>query len=140
MATRCQIGFFETMPTTKAMCAELNKGSQPTATALIYKHNDGMPDRILPDLRAYLGRCDRTDDPSYCAAWYLHTLICDHIQTMKRIRSETDGIDYLGHGIDNQYHCDLDFFYAVARGQIRAYCVNMRNGKWQALATDDGNR
>jgi len=121
MATRCQIGFFQTMPSVQTMIKELNKGGTPSAIALIYKHRDGHPDSVLPVLTAFLEKCERNQDPDYCAAWYLHTLISQHIEIMKKIRPDSNGHDYMSHGIDHEYHGDLDYFYAVANGKVQAY-------------------
>jgi len=127
MSTRCQIGFFETMPSDEKMIEELRKSIKPTAVALIYRHSDGYPNSVLPDLDCYLAKCQRNDDPCYAAAWFVHFLIDRAMRNARKWAKlgnrKADAHNYLGHGIDNEYHGDIQYFYAVAGGKVKAFAL-----------------
>lgn len=139
MSTRCQIGLFDTLPSHKVMIESLSKGRQSLAVATIYKHSDGYPSNVLPLLARLLSDNGRKGDPCYCAAWLLHDMIEEHIQSniswqRKMAKSVpgkpiTNGRDFLGHGIDNTYHGDIQYFYAIANDKV--VCYHNGDKGWQ---------
>jgi hypothetical protein len=127
MSTRCQIGFYY----------DDNDLMKPDA--LIYKHSDGYPDGVLPILVPFLKLFQERrglDDVEYVAAWTMHHLIAEAIGRNKEFYEKyhkdgfnnpfayPDGITCLGYGISNDFHGDLDYYYAVRRNKLEVYKVN----------------
>jgi len=124
MSTRAQIGIYESR--------EQNI-SKPSV--LIYKHSGGYPEGLLPIITPFLARFDKErgiSDTEYCGAWLVHELITKHIQGLKEWRVEIktvfpsnqpddDGYDFLGHGICQGFHGDIEYFYRVSPGVIEVY-------------------
>ncbi len=89
MATRCQIAFY----------TGENKDLQQF-DALIYRHWDGYPSGVLPDLLPVLQDFHQhrgLDDVEYAAAWL--------VAQWKK--------DYLNIGISKWFHGDIEYLYAV---------------------------
>ena len=100
MSTRCQIGFYE--PKEK----DLNNFE-----ALIYRHCDGYPDRVLPDIMPILK--DFQDnrgltDIEYASAWLVAKL----------------KTDYLNIGICKGFHGDIEYFYAIYPDEVKVYDIS----------------
>lgn len=54
----------------------------------LYRHNDGYPDGVLPDILPILARFDKErglSDVEYAAAWTIHALIQDHVEHLAEI-------------------------------------------------------
>lgn len=125
MSTRCQIMF--------------HWGLEETApTAILYRHSDGYPDGVLPDLDAFFKDMEanvpdnRFTDPCYLSAKLLVWFTSRHNDMMFGIYKEmakhaTSGddfakkklaefghpCDFLGHGIDLCLHDDIQFLYHI---------------------------
>ena len=126
MATRCQIGFYET-------------DTQPVdkPSVIIYKHWDGYPSvyddqkktahpnqgmipLLLPFLKDFQD-ARGIDDLEYCAAWMLHYMI--DIQIKRNLKHSADknskkfgGRDFVSYGVcarDHVFHDDIDWFYRI---------------------------
>ena len=110
--TRCQIGFYS-FPSTTNMHNLLDKWE-----VLLYRHCDGYPEGILPDILPILADFHKNrglSDWEYASAW-----LCSKLKT-----------DYLGIGICNQFHGDIEYYYAIfPNGIIQVYDV--RNG-WEEI-------
>ena len=120
MSTRAHIAFYKD----KAAAEDHNNFK-----SLIYKHNDGYPEGVLPVLKDSIkqGLERRGWDCDYLAAWYLHDLIADHIEHGKELAIDIkknipsiddaalclDGRDYMSHGICNEIHHDVEYLYQV---------------------------
>lgn len=107
MSTRCQI--------------EFKRGSQRRT---IYRHWDGYPGAVLPDLLSFLAWSTRGGDVEYEAANFLFW--------SKRELDERN--QELGFGVcqNDELHGDIEFYYVVEHTQhgvvVRAYEVEYENG------------
>lgn len=118
MSTRCQIGFYD-----------YDNDNFMKPNALLYRHSDGHPEGphgVIIDIVPFLKEFDRRRglDCEYAAAWLMHHLIDKHIAMFKKIRKRNledrgntdiheDGKNFLGHGIDNYFHGDIAYYYAI---------------------------
>lgn len=136
MSTRSQIGIY----------AE-QKAKPKEFEALLYRHSDGYPSGVLPDIMPFLswwakGRGIR--DTEYVSARLLqylcnkydgHTLEF-HAEMRKtkafpKAQEHSDKEDEetklftgtLGHGICKQFHWDIEYFYAVKPDGVEVYEV-----------------
>jgi hypothetical protein len=117
MSTRCQIGFYEKPG------QNIHKPS-----ALIYRHSDGDPAGILPDILPYCVRFDRNRGLSgieYLAARLLVHLVNLHDGYNPWVPEEAlGGFHCLGYGISDAIYRDLAYYYAIyGTGIIAAYAV-----------------
>ena len=105
MSTRCQIGFYDSME------KDLEKYE-----ALIYRHSDGYPEGVLPDIVPFLKEfsSDRgMTDIEYCSARLLQ-----HLTNLYDAYAK----NFLGYGISNSFHGDIEYFYAIcSNGVINIY-------------------
>lgn len=112
MSTRCQIGFYT------------EEGQELSRfDALLYKHCDGYPSHVIPLILPFLQRFHTERglyDTEYASAWLMHHLIADHIEHSLRFQAQYhmerepfDGKNFLGHGISQFFHGDIEFFYAI---------------------------
>jgi hypothetical protein len=132
MSTRCQIGFYQ---------QDNNDLLKPDA--LLYRHSDGYPGTIsgskhgvLPDLVPFLKLFHKRrglDDTEYAAAWTLHHLIDCHVNHIKEYRARTacakeyypeDGKDCIGFGVCQDFHGDIEFYYAVQGRTLKVFEVH----------------
>lgn len=90
MSTRCQIQF-------------RSGGTRRT----VYRHSDGYPAAVLPDLREFLAWCTRRD-PEYATANFIYWSKCE-----AWIRSSAS--EQIGFGVcaEDELHGDIEFFYVV---------------------------
>ena len=96
MATRCQIGFYKD---TK----NLNNFE-----VLIYRHWDGYPEGVIPEILPILKRFDKgrgLGDIEYASAWLV-----------KKLKK-----DYLNVGISKDFHGDIEYLYAILKDRIEVY-------------------
>lgn len=102
MATRCQIGFYE----------DRNEKKLTNFDALIYRHYDGYPEAVLPDIVPTLkefGQERGLDDVEYASAYLVAKL----------------KTGMLNIGISKAFHIDIEYFYAVfPNGYIDVYMVD----------------
>lgn len=142
MSTRSQIGFYRKEPTQKTL---------KEWEALIYRHSDGYPDGVLPDIIPFLKwwKSKRgIDDLEYCAARLLQWLCNEYDNRSKVIEKQigktalsNDG-DYTGiygHGICKGFHGDIEYYYAVYPNKIQIYSVGFdaEPESFKLLATVD---
>jgi hypothetical protein len=132
VSTRCQIGFYQ---------QDNNDLLKPDA--LLYRHSDGYPGTVsgskygvLPDVVPFLRLFHKRrglDDTEYAAAWTLHHLIECHVQHIKEYRAKTasgkayypeDGRDCIDFGVCQDFHGDLEFYYAVRGPTLKVYEVH----------------
>jgi hypothetical protein len=113
-------------------------GLKDTAVrAMLYRHSDGYPEGVLPDLEEFFDDLDknlsdkRYGDPSYLAPKLLVWLVMSHRQSMKewyesmlernpndnyareKLAEKSHICDFLGHGIDNALHGDIEYLYHI---------------------------
>lgn len=147
MNTHCQIGIYES-------------ADKPIEKfdVLLYRHCDGYPDGILPDIVPFLKAFDAKrgiNDTEYCGAWLMHHLIARHCENMaeyfrtddqsqlpKNLQMTTDGHDFLGHGISRSFYRDIEYFYKVSPTQVDVYNVPLQKqsdklwiAKWKLIKT-----
>jgi len=100
MSTRCHIGFYD----------EESKGLEDFE-ALIYRHYDGYPDGVLPDIIPILKDFDKNrglGDTEYASAWLVAKL----------------KDDYTNIGISKEFHGDIEYLYAIKGKTISVYEVS----------------
>lgn len=110
MSTRCNIGFYESKPTTQ----EIKKNG-----VHIYRHSDGYPEGVLPDLTPFAKEFDDyrgLDDTQYATAR------C--IQELTNLHDSAGYDDKTGYGVMTQIAGDTEFYYAVYPGGIDVYEQN----------------
>ncbi len=138
MSTRCQIGFY--------------KNGEKELTdweALIYRHSDGYPEGVLPDIIPFLlwFKEDRgISDLEYCSARLLQYLCNEYdghekemekkFPSMRRRHKDENFTGTLGHGICKQFHGDIDYFYYIYPNAIKVYAVSfgMEPKGWKLLS------
>jgi hypothetical protein len=106
MSTRCQIGFYASKPT-----------NVETHEVLIYRHCDGYPDGVLPDITPILkdfAEHRGLDDIEYASAWLVAKL--------------KDSYWHIGICGRHGFHGDIEYYYAVYPDAIDVYDVT-RNWK-----------
>lgn len=140
MSTRCQIGFYATpdKPIEKP-------------DALLYKHSDGYPEGVLPLLTTTLEkfvsrRYGGLSDTEYASAWVLYAFMDEHVKSILAWREESpsmrdyypeDGWDCIGFGICQDFHPDIEYYYAISPNTLKVYGVNWDQDplKWQLVNT-----
>ena len=97
MSTRCQIGFYDE-----------GEVDLPNFEALIYRHMDGYPEGVLPEIMPILQDFDKNRglcDLEYASAWLVAKL----------------KDDYLNIGICKNFHGDIEYYYAITPTEIYVY-------------------
>lgn len=97
MSTRSQIAFYGE-----------KKQKLHAYDALVYRHYDGYPEGVLPDLIPVLMDFDKNrglSDSEYASAWLV-------------AKWKTD---YLNIGISKNLHGDIEYFYAVYPDRLEIY-------------------
>lgn len=114
MSTRCQIGLYQ----------EKEKDIH-NFEALIYRHNDGYPSGVLPDILPFLiwwNGYRGISDLEYCGARLLQYLCNqDDDHTLKYINEKFTGI--FGHGISKNFHGDLEYIYKIEPSKLTVYKI-----------------
>lgn len=142
MSTRSQLGFYRTEPTN----ATLTKWE-----ALIYRHSDGYPEEVLPDIIPFLKwwKSKRgINDLEYCAARLLQWLCNECDGRSKEIKKEigktalSNSGDYTGiygQGICKAFHGDIEYYYAIYPNKVQIYDVGFdaKPKDWKLLITID---
>ena len=128
MSTRCQIGFYQKPGPSL---------HQPLA--LIYRHSDGYPEGVLPEILPYCLRFDQArgmGDTEYLAARLLAHLVAVHDGIILSIPgTDPERVPCLGYGISDDFHGDLEYYYAVyGTGLIAVYEVDYdREKDWRII-------
>ena len=127
MSTRSQIAFY---------ADKSDKLKKPFT--IIYRHHDGMPDRVLPSIMPILKKFHKgrgMDDITY-ASGYLFYKLADkttkqHEKWKRKAKKEKESTSYydqymlLPLGLSDDFHCDIEYLYAIyPDGDIRYYSVN----------------
>lgn len=139
MSTRSQIAFYES-PEAKLEEPE----------ALLYRHSDGYPSGVLPDIMPFLewwaqGR--GISDIEYCSARLLQWLTNQYdkgsmdfnrdwikkgLDTSGRLKQELAEAEKftgtLGHGICKQFHGDIEYLYAIQPQGVVVF--ETKSGLW----------
>lgn len=134
MSTRCQIGFYRSKE------APIGKWE-----ALLYRHSDGYPDGVLPEIEPFLRWWEvqrGMSDIEYCSARLLQYLCNEYDGASRQIAKEITGkaVDILGkntdytgilcYGICKGFHGDIEYFYKIYPYGIDVYKVPfLRNFK-----------
>ena len=79
--------------------------------AIIYRHWDGSPKDVLPDIAKFLNVCSqledtRLDDPSYLAAKFV-------VWQAHEYNTSQNLVDFLGVGICQQDPLNIDYVYTI---------------------------
>jgi hypothetical protein len=101
---------------------------------LIYKHQDGYPEGVLPTLKPFVDSFfqNRGYDPAYftarCVAAFAASYEKERAEWRARVERETPGLaksygldrpDFLSLGVDTSVHGDIEYFYHVSKdGEI----------------------
>ena len=125
MSTRSQLGFYE--PGEK----DLKKW-----IGLIYRHCDGYPTGILPDIMPFLKKFKdvRGNDPEYQGAWLLHELLKEHDAYMEKAGYKNG---FTGFGVCHDFHGDIEYFYAIYPDKVDVYSCgwDVPPKDWKLLGT-----
>lgn len=107
MSTRCMIHF----------CRENGE-----IEANIYRHSDGYPDGVLPDLKRFFkavkehcGNDTRFGDPSYLAAKFVVWQANENVQpfSFEKDDKPRERLNFLSIGISKEDHGDVEYIYDV---------------------------
>lgn len=136
MSTRSQIGIYD-------------GNDQPVEKyeALLYRHSDGYPSGVLPDIMPFLSWWSKgrgINDTEYVSARLLQYLankfdqnsigfheqmkgkFPPHAQQEQEIKDTKEFTGIYGHGICNKFHWDIEYFYAIAPEGVTVYeCGDM---------------
>lgn len=142
MSTRCQIGVYESDDDVKTN-ADIRAR---TGGVLLYRHSDGYPGSlkkddigVVPDILPFLKEFHkvRGHDTAYlraCLMAYLKQYHCGdkvvdniHLQT-NTVAVNGITISALSHGIDSEFHLDIEYYYAITPTRLIVYRVN---GGWE---------
>ena len=114
MSTRAQLGFYSSK----------EDGIEDWKALLLYRHSDGNPDVILPEIVPFLQEWAANrglDDSEYAAARLLQHLTNTY-DTMMADAPRYKGI--LGFGISKGFRTDIAYFYRIDPGGVRVYEAN----------------
>ena len=122
MSTRCQIGFYG-----NAKEVQLDKPE-----ALIYRHSDGYPEGVLPDILPFLKIFNEVRglaDAEYASArtlQYLTNLADEHYEKFKQnFQSVIQEPNFSGYGIClHGFHGDIEYYYAIYPNRVDVYEVD----------------
>ena len=135
MSTRCQIGFYERNE------KDLNKWE-----ALIYRHCDGYPKEIIPDIEPFL-RWFKTERGNISEIEYVSCRLLQYLCN-KSDQAEKELLQEIGHEpktgltgttgfcICKEFHGDIAYYYAIYPKEIVVYEVSDDDcNKWNKLQT-----
>lgn len=133
MSTRCMLGFYHSEETEERPDLE-------DPHTLIYRHSDGYPEGVLPDIipmLVYFSK-ERGNDPQYQAARVLQYMMnmSDKNANEWRMRQtnnekkpfdieKADTYELLGYGISMELHGDIEYYYAIYPDRVDIYKVPM---------------
>lgn len=121
MSTRCQLEF--------RFVWKDNKGKERVDRRTVYRHSDGYPDGVIPDLKEFLKwNSDRNNDVEYSAAnfiyWSKRTNEDQYLNRRgekkkkwngKEVIKDHHNILKIGFGVckNDEFHGDIQYFYHV---------------------------
>ncbi len=119
--------------------------------ALLYRHSDGYPSGVLPDIMPFLAwwiTARGIEDIEYCSARLLQYLANNYDESSVRflIESEKRGsasakeelaeiqqfTGILGHGISKQFHWDIEYLYAITPQGVTVFEAGFPDEKLKA--------
>ena len=134
MSTRSQIGFYSKEWADKN--GKITKPELDKPDVLIYRHWDGYPAGVLPDIIPFLvwfSKSRGLHDTEYAGARLLQYL-CNQADEFvaKEKASDPDNQMFdreynkkftgtLGHGICNDFHLDIEYYYAIDEDKIEVF-------------------
>jgi len=126
MSTRCQIEFMNISNREEKEGPEKGKLVKVTKRRTIYRHSDGYPESVIPDLKEFLGwNKERNFDLEYQAANFIYwskKRMEKQIERDLEIAGGTSNVPEMkrrmiltGHGICNndEFHPDIFYYYEV---------------------------
>lgn len=134
MSTRSHIGFYRETP----MESQLHRDWD----VLLYKHSDGYPEGTLPQLTEFCMLFNEhrgLRDTEYAGArcmQYLTNYADGDMRQWRKEQNRDEDIsqwDFLGYGISQNFHSDIEFYYAVSPESIKVYEVGYKeiNDTWK---------
>jgi len=89
--------------------------------AQIYRHSDGYPTAVIPDLTEFFEWDTRASDPEYSAANFIYYMKVKQKELQEKIRTELDlsppgeSLEHLGYGIQNpnRVNGDVEYLYEI---------------------------
>ncbi len=90
--------------------------------ARIYRHSDGYPESVLPDLQRFFTAVEeqtddtRFNDPEYLAAKFVVWATQDyreHVCGFIKGKGKDGPLNFLGYGVAADDHGDIEFIYSV---------------------------
>ena len=138
MSTRSQIGFYKNKET------PIDKFE-----ALLYRHSDGYPAGVLPDILPFLSwwrKARGIGDLEYCSARLLQYLCNEYDKHSREIGEKIEFTGTLGHGVCKILHGDIEYFYKIYPNKVEVYDVPFQSeeesekdwfGNWKLIHTID---
>ena len=133
MSTRSQIEFSNKWKD--------DKGKLITETRTVYRHSDGYPEGVLPDLREFLKWNGAASDVEYASANFVYWNKKRQIESLNRhgkmSKEDTHRWETLGFGFceNGEYHKDIEYLYKVIteneKTKVEAYEVGHEGGRWK---------
>lgn len=129
MSTRCQIAVYD------------DGKALEDYEALLYRHSDGYPSGVLPDIMPFLSWWSKGRgivDTEYVAARLLQYLCNRHDEQTKEAAKVYEHVKHeyhvdftgtLGHGICKVFHWDIKYFYAITPQGVGVYEVNIKGNR-----------
>src|SRR3990167_642884 len=119
MSTRCQIEFRHSTKYTNRKKPQIERRT-------LYRHSDGYPEGVIPDLKAFLKwNTGRNDDIEYQAANFIYWSKKGFEQYDKDNKAHNV---LIGFGIceNDGFHGDIEYFYEVVRERIQENEVSFK--------------
>ena len=114
MSTRAQIAVYQA-PESKL----------PNFEALLYRHSDGYPSGVLPDIMPFLAFWKKNrgmDDVEYLSARLLQYLCNEYDGMMEELeKGKKIYTGILGNGISKDFHGDIEYLYAISPEGVKVY-------------------
>lgn len=115
MSTRCQLAIYKN---------STDPVEKPANGVFLYRHSDGYPDGVVPDILEFLRSFEASrgiSDSAYASARLMAYMV--------KIYDE-GGVEKfggtLGHGIDIWIHSDIEYFYHISPIELKVLRVTHR--------------
>lgn len=133
MSTRCHIAVYREEIPEKPTQKDFD-----SFEALLYRHSDGYPSAVLPDVMPFLKWWDKkrgVSDSEYVAARLLQYLCNMYDASTEDFESkyapkkpEKGLTGTLGHGICKGFHGDIEYLYAITPKALTVFSTNVKDG------------
>jgi hypothetical protein len=93
----------------------------------IYKHSDGYPTvvgKLIKEFFETEGAKNRIFSVRYLSAWFLSYIMDTNRKDIKELN------DFLGYGIDNSVHCDIEWLYIINEKNMTFYVFKIDGNKY----------